>query len=372
MFSFVINEYYIYEPYAVITASIIPYLVLPNSTKKRILYLYIAFFGAVLLLTNYLNLMVDDQSITIKPIINDFIEYYFISQVSMFLFIQLSFLYFKNKNRDFEYNLKQKNKKLEELKQEIEKYNSELKKTLDKLNNSKQQLIQSDKMASLGILTAGVAHEINNPLNFIKSGLASLYITIENIGNFSNLNELTEKQKFIIDKIELGADKVTEIVRSLNDFSRNNDSKHAPCNLCSIIDNCLMILNSSIKGRIKIIKNYRKNELTINCNEGRMHQVFLNLLSNSQQAIKDKGEITISITSEKSLLNITIEDSGEGISSKNIDKIFDPFFTTKETGKGTGLGLSIVYNIIKDHGGNITVNSKQGKGTIFSISLPLN
>jgi signal transduction histidine kinase len=165
---------------------------------------------------------------------------------------------------------------------------------------------------------------------------------------------------------------VTEIVNSLGRFSRRSDDLNQICNINSIIDNCLVILNNTFKYKCTVTKEYCDEKLEVTGNEGKLHQVFINILNNSIQAIEKNGTLHISTNiAENNCALIIIRDNGSGILPEHINKIFDPFFTTKEPGKGTGLGLSIVYSIIKEHNGFITYKSEINRGTEVKILLPL-
>jgi signal transduction histidine kinase len=238
--------------------------------------------------------------------------------------------------------------------------------TNSKLRNAQQKLIQSEKMASLGTLTAGVAHEINNPLNFIQGGVYGLesYLAETNQDNNKNVN-------LFINGIKTGIERVSGIVNGLNQFSRDTKYNMEVCDIHSIIENCLIILHNSMKDRISVLKEYTSLPYVLNGNTGKLHQVFLNILTNASQAINEHGKITVSTKIESANLNIKISDSGIGISPENIPKVIEPFFTTKEPGKGTGLGLSISYSIIKEHNGEMSFESEPGKGTTVNIKFPI-
>ncbi|RLD63613.1 MAG: hypothetical protein DRJ01_03325 [Bacteroidetes bacterium] len=251
--------------------------------------------------------------------------------------------------------------------EEILKQREELETVLIDLKKAQNQLVHAEKMASLGILASGVAHEINNPLNFIRGGVFGIQDYIED-----NLkNHLDELQTFI-DIVNEGVDRATNIITSLNHYSRTNDLKKSICDMHKIIDNCLVILQNKIKYKIEIKKDYSDLPHSLLANEGRMHQVILNVLTNAVQSIENKGSISIKTLNVDDTLQILISDTGCGISNENISKIFDPFFTTKEVGAGTGLGLSITHNIIEEHNGTINVDSILGQGTTIKIVLPLN
>lgn len=261
------------------------------------------------------------------------------------------------------------NEDLKKSNEQLQDKNLDLENTLDILNKAKVQLVESEKMASIGILTAGVAHEINNPLNFIKTGLYGIESIIED-DDLTDTTEIKQEIKSIALKMGIGVDKVAEIVKSLKYFSRNNQLEFQKCSLNKILINCLSILNHEFKNKIAIKQTFLKNNIELLGNESKLHQVFLNLILNSIQSIETTGEIEINSKLNQNEAIITITDNGKGIPEAFKNKIFDPFFTTKPAGKGTGLGLSIVMQIIKDHHGDITFASAEGKGTAITLILP--
>ncbi len=262
--------------------------------------------------------------------------------------------------------LKASNTDLYEKSQIISEQNTELSETMQNLKEAQSQLVQSEKMASLGVLTAGVAHEINNPLNFILGGYLGLNTYFEETGQKQN-----ERAQVLLNSIKVGVDRASDIVKGLNQFSRSTDNLTEEVKIHGIIDNCLIILNNQFKNKIEIKKQYPEDPLKTKGNSGKLHQVFLNVLSNAIQAIDNSGIISITISKNKKDLSIEITDTGCGISQENISKITDPFFTTKDPGKGTGLGLSIAYTIINEHQGSMEFKSELNKGTTISITLPL-
>lgn len=251
------------------------------------------------------------------------------------------------------------------------------------LRDTQAQLVQSEKMASLGSLVAGIAHEINTPVGAIHSMHDTLVRAISKlkknlevalpdglkgdqaIGNAFDL--ITHAN----DVIETGCSRVTEIVRRLRSFARLDEAELKRVDIHEGIDDTLTLLHHEIKHHITIRRDYGKIP-PIPVYPGRLNQVFLNILNNARQAIEGKGEITIQTYIRENKVHIAISDTGVGISKDHLKSIFDPGFTTKGVGVGTGLGLSICYQIIHEHRGAIRVKSEVGKGTTFTIVLPLN
>tara|TARA_B100001245_G_C22845403_1_gene406357 strand:- start:441 stop:1229 length:789 start_codon:yes stop_codon:yes gene_type:complete len=248
---------------------------------------------------------------------------------------------------------------------ELEEQKSELNDAIEQLKNVQEQMVQSDKMASLGVLSAGVAHEINNPLNFIQGGVEGLEQTLVN-GGYPTKEEFD----ILIGAIKEGVNRASKIVSSLNEFSHSADDRDEPCDIHHIIENCLTMLQYRIKNDIELIKHYKVDDVKIMANNGKIHQVFLNVITNAMQAIEDTGTIKINTWTDHTNVIIEIIDSGQGIKPEDLPKITEPFFSTKEPGKGTGLGLSITYAIITEHKGQLTYSSIWGKGTTARIVLP--
>jgi PAS domain S-box-containing protein len=259
------------------------------------------------------------------------------------------------------------NEELNATNEELSNQREELQASLNKLHETQKQLVQAEKMASLGILSAGIAHEINNPLNFIQGGIEGL----ESYFN-QNLKDHLENVEIFLNSIQVGVSRASGIVTGLSHYSRHNDDKKSDCNIHEIIDDSLLMLNHQLKNRIEVQKQYTEKPFIFEGNEGKLHQAFLNILTNAVHAIADKGKISIITKIQEKVIHIEINDTGQGISPDNLKKIFDPFFTTMEPGKGTGLGLSITYSIIQEHKGNIEYESQQGKGTKVTLKFPLN
>ncbi len=293
--------------------------------------------------------------------------------------------------------LKEKTDSLEIQKNEIELKNTELENTMLRLKEAQNKLIQSEKMASLGQLTAGIAHEINNPVNFVLTSINPLKVDLEEIiellekynktindkNLFSNFEEVENFKKEIdfeyllqeinslLKGIEEGGKRTSEIVRGLRNFSRLDEEEKKLANINEGIDSTLLMLRNQYKNRINIIKEFGDVPEFL-CYPGKLNQVFMNILSNAVQAIPAEGEIKISTSVENDLVIVKINDNGSGMDEDTIRKIYEPFFTTKEVGKGTGLGLAISYGIIKDHDGEVEVKSTPGEGTEFLIKIPFN
>jgi len=284
--------------------------------------------------------------------------------------------------------------------------NNELEVNNKLIREQQSQLIQSEKMASLGQMVAGIAHEVNTPLGFVRNNLevmskfqnrmidtlAEYHFLRDQLinGNVDALEEQLNKVSEISKKIEgqqfkdkveavlneslVGIDRIQELVLDLKNFSRLDEESFKLSNINEGIESALKIANNMIKNKVTIHKDFIGN-LDVECFPARMNQVFLNLISNGVQAIADSGDLWISTSREmiesKEYGVISIKDNGKGIPKENLEKIFEPFFTTKPVGEGTGLGLSIVYKIIEQHNGFITVDSEVGTGTTFLIKIPV-
>ena len=287
----------------------------------------------------------------------------------------------EEKRRRLEADNAQKAKELEEARKR-QSILGELQAANKALQDTQEKLVQSEKMASLGNLVAGIAHEINTPVGAINSmhdtlmrAMGRLRSVLETEFGDALQNDRTMRAplKVIEDAnriISTGAERVTEIVRSLRSFARLDDAERKEADLHEGIENTLTLVYHDLKSRIEIVKEYGTLPL-VQCFPSRLNQVFLNLLVNAAQAIDGKGKITIRTRVVGDRVEIDIADTGRGISQKNLSRIFDPGFTTKGVGVGTGLGLSICFQIVEDHRGDIRVVSKEGEGTTFTIAIPI-
>ena len=271
-----------------------------------------------------------------------------------------------------EFLVKERTEELEAANEELSAINEELyvqraklQDTLTDLSNAQEQLIQSEKLASLGVLASGIAHEINNPLNFIHGGVTALekYFRNTDSQHLEYINPL-------INAIKEGVRRSVDIVSSLNLYTRKDNHKTTECSINRIIENCLLMIHGEIKDRIDVSTDFNSEVGSILCSESKLQQAFLNILLNAVQAIDSEGRITIKTACDSKRVKVTITDTGCGISSDNLKHITDPFFTTKDPGKGIGLGLSIAQTIISDHRGTIKFQSEVGNGTTVVVSLP--
>ncbi|MBB5634622.1 hypothetical protein HDE68_000507 [Pedobacter cryoconitis] len=287
--------------------------------------------------------------------------------------------------------------------EELQNSNATLNLTLKELKEAQSQLVDAEKMAGLGQLTAGIAHEINNPINFVTSNIKplgldinDLYDVIQKYEELDPSSDIPEqiaaidrfKKQIDIDFIKTeinsllsgigeGAKRTAEIIRSLKNFSRLDESDTKPVDLNEGLESTLVLVRSTLPPYINIVKDLQPLPL-VECLPGKINQVFMNLITNAIHALKVKENpaseeyIYISTTAGDNHVKISIKDTGSGMTDEIKQKIFEPFFTTKQVGEGTGLGLSIVFSIIEKHKGHIDVVTKVNLGTEFIITLPLN
>lgn len=285
---------------------------------------------------------------------------------------------------------------VKQVNEELNTSNEELNTALENLRTTQSQLVASEKMASLGQLTAGVAHEINNPINFINGNIPPLKRDFQDIlqiiemyyktivqnklkDYFKEAEELKEELEYdylveeienLIKGIEEGANRTTAIVKGLRNFSRLDEDEMKRANMNEGINSTLLILRNKLKSGIEVSKDLGDIP-DITCYPGKINQVFMNILNNAADAIDSDGKISIKTYKKDKHVYISIKDNGKGMNEDTKSRIFEPFFTTKDVGKGTGLGLSISYGIIEKHNGEIQVESEPGKGTEFIIKLPV-
>ena len=293
-----------------------------------------------------------------------------------------------------EERLRERTQELEEANARLEAEKEQQQVLIRKLSDMQGQLLQSEKMASIGLLAAGVAHEINNPLAFISSNFGALERDAKDILKLISAFEGVEgllpgdarapvafmKEDIGLDDIRQdldalfaesreGLQRVKHIVQNLKDFSRPGGTEKEMADLEQGLDSTLNVAWNEIKYKADVVKEYA-GVPELYCLPSQINQVFLNLLINAAHAIEGKGTIIVRTGHDEKVVWVEIEDNGCGIAPAHLDHIFEPFFTTKPVGKGTGLGLSIVYGIVQGHRGTIAVKSEVGKGTMFRVALP--
>ena len=295
----------------------------------------------------------------------------------------------KRQNRQLMDELIEKNREIENSLRDVQTAYSELKK-------AQARILQQEKMASIGQLAAGVAHEINNPMGFITTNMRMLEKYFGKVMEFistqsdaiAELHANTPveavdakraslKIDFILkDSADLfqeslnSAERVKKIVQDLKNFSNVDAADESLSDINAGIEDTLSIMNNEFRDGITVHKDLGSIPKTV-CSRGQLNQVFVNVLLNAVQSIEGDGDIRVETACTDDSICVRFSDTGSGIAKENIPKIFDPFFTTKDVGKGQGLGLTVAYDIVKKHGGNITVESEAGKGSAFTVSIPV-
>jgi hypothetical protein len=291
---------------------------------------------------------------------------------------------------------------------ELTEMNESLQETLEDLRSAQQQLIQSEKLASLGQLTAGIAHELNNPINFVTSNVQSLKRdfgdlreVIESITSLHpNSDKVVDELLVVLERmkeldisftlkeidellagVENGAERTAEIVSGLRIFSRMDGNQETEANINELLSSTLIILRSNLKDEADVLTEFSENLPNISCQPGKLNQVFMNIITNAAHATMEtdfsRSEREVRVRTRlvndegKQFIQVDITDNGAGMTEQTKAQIFNPFYTTKEVGQGTGLGLSIVKGILDDHNATIEINSEIGKGTTFLLSFPL-
>lgn len=283
----------------------------------------------------------------------------------------------------------------ERINRDLTREREEQRQLIRQLEDAHKQLLQSEKLASIGQLAAGVAHEINNPIGFVSSNLGTLKAYVEDLlavldAHLAVEGELAPasrqslevlRRRVDIDYLRRdiadligesidGTQRVRKIVQDLRDFSRTGDAEWQLADIHAGLESTLNVVWNEIKYKADVERDF--GELPkIECLPSQLNQVFLNLLVNAAQSIADHGRITIRTRCLGDFVSIAVADTGAGLAPEIRDRIFDPFFTTKPVGKGTGLGLSVTYGIVERHGGHIEVDSEPGRGSVFTVFLPL-
>ena len=303
-------------------------------------------------------------------------------------------------NEELEQRVIDRTKELVATNLDLRNVSSQLECAYSELKATQSRMLQQEKMASIGQLAAGVAHEINNPMGFIISNLNSLKKYMDKVTGFIKiqsesverlsgngdvhniLKDINEQRKslkidYVLGDLDNlikesldGAERVKKIVQELKSFSRLDESDIKLADINEGLESTINIIWNELKYNTTVKKDYGNIPQTT-CNLGQLNQVFMNILVNAAHAIESQGEITVRTSSDEDNIYITISDTGTGIPADKLNRIFEPFYTTKEVGKGTGLGLSIAYDIVKKHNGEIRLESEVGKGTTFTIIVPI-
>lgn len=286
----------------------------------------------------------------------------------------------------------------QQLSASLEQEHAELKALNEKLSMAQSQLLQSEKMAAIGQLAAGVAHEINNPIGFISSNLQTmqdyadrllkLVSFYEKVVNKTGNETIQALQRDMQQRLQFdfvrqdltelltesvdGIDRVAEIVKNLKSFSHVDNAQWQYASLVDGLENTLKIAANQLKYKVEIHRDYQADVPDVYCQPMQINQVFLNLLVNAAQAMEQRGHLYLKIWQQQQQVCVEIRDTGTGIAAEHMKRLFEPFFTTKVVGSGTGLGLSLSYSIIKKHQGDILVHSVLGEGSRFTLVLPIN
>ena len=274
-------------------------------------------------------------------------------------------------------------KQLEERNQALDKSNRTLEQTLRQLRETQDQLVMKEKMASLGKLVAGVAHEINNPVGAVNSSVETAGRCTDKIQDALDEGEAKETTgaigkiaqilKVLRDNTRnalTAGKRIAQVVESLKNFARLDEAQYQKVDLHRGLDSTLTLQQHELQDRVRVIKSYGDIP-AIYCFASELNQVFMNLVVNAIQSIEGQGTIHIETSSDSDYVSVRISDTGKGITSENLDQIFDPGFTTWGSGVGTGLGLSTAYNVLQKHGGKIEVESQAGKGSVFTVLIPV-
>jgi signal transduction histidine kinase len=294
-------------------------------------------------------------------------------------------------NQELEVTVQVRTHALADRNRELEGKNAELSEALHSLEATQSQLLHQEKMASIGQLAAGVAHELNNPIGFVHSNLETLRRYFERIESVFDAYEArvdpgdeelaglkrelkidflrTDLPELIVESLD-GTRRVRKIVEDLKTFSHPAGKKVDFRDLNAGLESTLNIVHNELKYKARVIKEFGDIP-HVRCRLGQINQVFMNLALNAVQAIEESGEIRVATKQDGDDVIVSVADNGRGMSPEVRSRVFEPFFTTKDVGQGTGLGLSISYDIVRKHGGSLTVDSEVGLGTTFVMRLPI-
>ncbi len=361
------TDYYFAFPMGVIFHSL---MIQALFSSKRTPMIYALFIGTNLALClNFMRILIyfdTEGGGDLKELINN--PFYVLIALLYWLLINLILFYIGRV-------IDSTSEQLVESSRLVANQKSEIESTLRELKDSNDKLLQSEKMASLGVFTAGIAHELNNPMNFISTGVTIIADLVRNItGKLSGNTDMLDDEVSALAKakegIEVGVRRSTEIIDNLSKYARPSSEEYEENDLVECIQSSIALFPQSYLHNVELVVNL-PDQLMIKCNASKLSQVIVNLVQNAIDATEN-GRVEVSlIQGKKGFVTIKISDNGSGMDKKTLDKIYDPFFTTKEVGRGTGLGLYIVFAVIKEHKGNIEVKSKENMGTEFSITLPM-
>ena len=369
------EENFFYFPYVIIVFGFLSQLLINIKNEKAVYLTSILGYGIMLVSAEPFMIKMGSKGLIIPGILEDFYIFNKSIQVSIYAFLSLSLYYIKGLNYKIEKELSKKNIKLDQ-------QNEELQTIIENLKITQQQLVQSAKMASLGTLTSGIAHEINNPLNYILGGVDILKSSLRRLLKKIKINEETSP---ILDDLGLsssmvieGAERTSSIVNSLMSFSTRGESKIQKTDINKVVVDSILFLRSRIPRDVNVIEDYKVKKKVYVYPE-KMHQVFLSIIDNAIFAtihFTDDVAKVIELKSYEENYNdreravIEIYNTGEHIQKDHLSRIFDPFFTTKEPDQGMGLGLSEAFNLLKEHNGEIAIKNVSG-GVKLIVTLPI-
>lgn len=364
-FGYVEEESFAYYPFVIIAFSILPQILVVPDEERQLFFGSILYYALMLVFIESILHYFETEQFEIERIHSGFFTYYKSVQIGIFLFLHIAVYYLRRLNIRFEHELNAKNAILD-------KQNDELREMLERLQNTQQQLIQSEKLLALGTLTSGVAHEINNPLNFIAGGLDVLQDSIAD----GDISDPRERQKAITIMNE-GVERITSVIEALMAFTVSDNDEKEETEIVPVIEETINFLNWGQPENLSIERNY-KFEGVVSVYSSKLHHILLAILENAFAEVirRPKSEkeiirISTDLIQEKyaSFMQIRIFNTGNPIPDTQLAQIFDPFYTTKDPGSGSGLGLTTALIYVKDHGGSIEVENSED-GVSFIIRIP--
>lgn len=386
------NEYFFWYAYAIVAISIINHFIFQQKQKH---WLYIMLFVYLLIsfFINDLLLIFSDKPLTMAPFIKNNEFFYKMVLVIVFVFLNGTLLYLFSVNNRFEKllssanqqlsdqseELNSQNEQLRQLSEELAEQNEEVNATLNQLKKTQAQLVRTEKMASLGTLTTGIAHQINNPLNFIAGSMQALKQLITQSRQKGNACDCCAKEEVnqLVDDSLTGVERVSKVVNSLMSFASRKKTNKQSVDIRQLIESTWLIMHSHLPDYVKVEKKWQRVP-PVQGQPDQLHQVVLQLLDNAIYSLKQQtqGHAVLSLQIEelmydgKQWVRFAVCNSGAPIPVNHMQHLFDPFFTTKEPDKSTGLGLSIAYSIVQEHGGRLYVKNEQ-EGVCFYCELTL-